>query len=437
MDTLYTKSPMVIKLKKAFYEIFSEERRSTRENLCDLLLSVLCLNGFKSVKHSYDHFMKPVSNNSLNSYYFTLNESKIDIDKWMQNMIKVALSVVPKELSRWLIILSIDDTMVEKYGEHFENRGLLFDHAKHNGSNYLNGHCFVSLMMSIPVFDNGKIRYLSFPVGYRMWTKEKTKLAMAAEMVQEVMKCIGIDRNVCLCCDSWYPKAEITELPIKYSNLALICNVRYDTVLYDLPPAKTGKKGRPKIRGNRLSFDNFKLTDVEGTDYSVGSHRVITNLFGHIPVYAVVTRTKSGTERLFICTKSPDELNFDVTQTDLGKSSLFAKAGMDFLSLTIYSLRWHIEVAYYEQKKFWSLGVYMLRSRIGIERLINLLTVLYAFMTLLPFYDCTFITLSHSSPQQSRFVIGMTIWYELFFATFETAAYPLKMSFLLFQCLVK
>ena len=181
MDTLYTKSPMVIKLKKAFYEIFSEERRSTRENLCDLLLSVLCLNGFKSVKHSYDHFMKPVSNNSLNSYYFTLNESKIDIDKWMQNMIKVALSVVPKELSRWLIILSIDDTMVEKYGEHFENRGLLFDHAKHNGSNYLNGHCFVSLMMSIPVFDNGKIRYLSFPVGYRMWTKEKTKLAMAAE----------------------------------------------------------------------------------------------------------------------------------------------------------------------------------------------------------------------------------------------------------------
>ena len=42
-------------------------------------------------------------------------------------------------------------------------------------------------MLSIPIFDNGVIRYLSFPVGYRMWTKEKTKLAMAADMVKEVM----------------------------------------------------------------------------------------------------------------------------------------------------------------------------------------------------------------------------------------------------------
>jgi len=65
------------------------------------------------------------------------------------------------------------------------------------------------------------------------------------------------------------------------------------------------------------------------------------------------------------------------------------------------------------------LGNYMLRSKIGIERLTNLLTLLYSFMTLLPFYDKTFSALSDNSPQQSRFVIGMTIWQELFFAAFE------------------
>ena len=215
--------------------------------------------------------------------------------------------------------------MVEKYGEHFENRAKLFDHAGHNGSNYLNGHCFVSIMMSIPVFDNGGIRYLSFPVGYRMWAKEKTKLAMAADMVKEVMEIIGSERNVCLCCDSWYPKAEITELPQQYENLALICNVRYDTALYDLPPAKTGKKGRPKVRGKKLSFNDFEFSPVDGTDYSVGSRQVITKLFGNMPVHAIVTKTKNGTQRLFICTKSPDELNFDFTASDLGKASLFAK----------------------------------------------------------------------------------------------------------------
>ena len=62
----------------------------------------------------------------------------------------------------------------------------------------------------------------------------------------------------------------------------------------------------------------------------------------------------------------------------------------------------------------------MLRSKVGIERLTNLMTILYSFMTVLPFYDKTFSALSHNSPQQSRFVIGMTVWHELFFTTFDT-----------------
>ena len=104
-----------------------------------------------------------------------------------------------------------------------------------------------------------------------------------------------------------------------------------------------------------------------------------------MPVYAIVTKTKNGSQRLFISTKSPHQLNFDFNSSALGKASLFAKADIDFLPLTIYSMRWHIEVAYYEQKKFWSFGTYMLRRKIGIERLTNLLTVLYAFMVPLPF----------------------------------------------------
>ena len=415
MKSLYTQTSIICKLQKAFFEIFSEEGKHTKEHLFDLLLSVLCLNGFQSIHYNFEHFIGNISDSKLKSYYFTLNESRIDLSQWMKNMVRTALSLIPEKLLNHLIIAK------------------LFDHAGHNGSNYLNGHCFVSIMMSIPVFDNGVIRYLSFPVGYRMWTKEKTKLAMAADMVKEVMEIIGSDRNVCLCCDSWYPKAEITELPQQYDNLALICNVRYDTALYDLPPAKTGKKGRPRVRGKQLSFNDFEFSPVDGTDYSVGSRQVITNLFGKKHVHAIVTKTKNGTQRLFICTKSPDELNFDFTAPELGKASLFAKADVQFLPLTVYSMRWNIEVAYYEQKKFWSFGTYMLRKKVGIERLTNLLTVLYAFMTILPFCDDTFLSLAHNSPQQSRFVIGMTIWQELFFEAFEDGHISSK-NLLSFAC---
>jgi len=419
MKALYTQTSIISKLKKAFFEIFSEEGKHTKEQLFDLLTSILCLNGFQSVKYCFEHFIENMSENKLKSYYFTLNESKIDLSKWMKNLVKMALSVIPEKLFDNLIILSIDDTMVEKYGEHFENRELLFDHAGHNGSNYLNGHCFVSIMLSIPIYDKGTVRYISFPVGYRMWTKDKTKLAMTADLVTEVMGIIGSERNVCLLCDSWYPKAEITELPQKYENLTIICNVRHDTALYDLPPEKNGKKGRPKVRGDKLTLEDFDFSSIDGTEYSVGSRPVITRLFGNRAVHAIVTKTKSGSTRLFICTKSPEQLNFDFNSTELGRISLFAKTDLQFLPLTIYSLRWNIEVAYYEQKKFWSFGTYMLRSKVGIERLTNLLSVLYSFMTLLPFYDSTFFSLASNSPQQSRFVIGMTIWHELFSVAFD------------------
>ena len=53
-----------------------------------------------------------------------------------------------------------------------------------------------------------------------------------------------------------YPKAEITELIKRYDNLHLICNVRSDTMLYDLPPKPTGKRGRPKKQGALLSLDD-------------------------------------------------------------------------------------------------------------------------------------------------------------------------------------
>ena len=49
-----------------------------------------------------------------------------------------------------LLFLCIDDTMVSKFGKKFEDVSKLFDHTAHNGSNYLNGHCFVSLMLCVP-----------------------------------------------------------------------------------------------------------------------------------------------------------------------------------------------------------------------------------------------------------------------------------------------
>ena len=53
--------------------------------------------------------------------------------------------MIPDSLATQPIFLCVDDTMVAKAGTRFENVSKLFGHAAHNGSNYLNGHCFAHL----------------------------------------------------------------------------------------------------------------------------------------------------------------------------------------------------------------------------------------------------------------------------------------------------
>ena len=107
--------------------------------------------------------------------------------------------------------------MVSKFGKKFENVSKLFDHAAQNGSNYLNGHCFVSIMLCVPVLDHDKISYLSVPLGYRMWQP----------------------------------------------NLDLIGNARIDSVKYDLAPERTGRRGRPAKHGKRLFFSTIFSEDLK------------------------------------------------------------------------------------------------------------------------------------------------------------------------------
>lgn len=81
----------------------------------------------------------------------------------------LALKLIPESLKLQPIFLYIDDTMVTRFGKKFENFSTLFDHAAHNGSNYLNGHFFVSILLCIPVWNHNKVSYLSIPLGYGMW----------------------------------------------------------------------------------------------------------------------------------------------------------------------------------------------------------------------------------------------------------------------------
>lgn len=124
--------------------------------------------------------------------------------------------------------LSIDIMTVEKEDKKFELCARLFEHAAHIGSNYLNGRCMVSVKLSFSVLSGGSIRYLSIPLGYRVLNKKQMKLEIAAEMVRRAVESIGLDRQVFLFCDSWYPKECVSGIVDEYCNIDIMqCKERY------------------------------------------------------------------------------------------------------------------------------------------------------------------------------------------------------------------
>ena len=186
-----------------------------------------------SIRFLYQHFLAVITEKSLNTFYHACSYAKADYSRFMNVTAKMALHLIPEQLKSQPVFLCIDYTIIYNFGSNFENVSKLFDHATNIGCNYLNGHCFVSLMLCVPVWNRDKISYLAVPLGYRMWQKKESKLELAASMVRHVMPEFSSQKNVIILCDSWYTKQNLVSIVKEYPNLDLIENARADSIIYD------------------------------------------------------------------------------------------------------------------------------------------------------------------------------------------------------------
>lgn len=293
-----------------------------------------------SIRFLYRHFLSGITEKSLNAFYYACSYAKVDYSRFINITACMALKLIPQSLRSQPVFLCLDDTVVAKFGTKFDNVSKLFDHAAHNGSNYLNGHCFVSLMLCVPVWKKQRIVYLAVPLGYRMWTRETSKLELAASMVRQAMPGLSAQKNVILLCDSWYAKKDLACVTEEYTNLDIICNARHDSVLYDLAPQPTGRRGRPAKLGRRLSVaEDFVLSDEKIGGYYIRARRVLTNIFGTREVLAYVTATgKDGdARRLFFSTVFQAQLQVFCAWQEKAPLSQAGSAWMDCIPLFLYS----------------------------------------------------------------------------------------------------
>ena len=401
-----------------YFETFSVP---TADTLFLLILSILALESARSIRFLYEHFLSEITEKSLTAFYYACSHAKIDYSGFMNTTARIALKLIPDSLQTHPVFLCVDDTIVSKFGTKFEDVSKLFDHAAHNGSNYLNGHCFVSVMLCVPVRNGDKVSYLSVPLGYRMWKKKESKLELAASMIRQVMPEFRSKEHVIILCDGWYTKQNLVSIVDEYPNLDLIGNARIDSVVYDSAPVRTGRRGRPAKHGKRLSVDaDFTFSNEKIGDYYTSVRRVLTRIFGGREVLAYVTSTEKehGTKRLFFSTVFPEKLQIFCACQEKAQLNRAGSDRMEYIPLLLYSFRWNIEISYYEQKTFWSFCSYMVRSCKGIETLVNLINISYCAMNILPYQNEHFSGYQTKSVQEFRFELSQGIRSQIFFANF-------------------
>jgi hypothetical protein len=381
-----------------------------------LVTAMLSTQEVRSIKFLYDNFIKKYWHKVLNSFYYFLSYTNFSIESLMFATVKIAISLIPEELKSIItIFLIIDDTLQAKFGDKFDCYGKLFDHTKHDGTSFLNGHCFVSLVISIPILFCGKIKYITLPVGYKLYDKSETKLEIAGKMIQNIMPLL-LEFQVIVLCDSWYTKRPFLNMLKKYTNLSIIGAVRSDTSMYDLCPEPTGKRGRPRKKGLKLNIRDFDYT--KENDYYIATKKVLTNLFNE-PVIVTVTTTdvdKFSSVRVYVCSIEPSDIqtfkNYTVDECEADKER------PTLIPFFTYKFRWNIEVFFYQHKFFWSFGNYMVRNKRAIENYTNLLAIAYSFVVVLPFIHKSFSKYRFQSPQEIKNAISYQISKELILSTF-------------------
>lgn len=380
------------------------------------ITAILSIQEVRSVKFLYDNFISKYWHKSLNCFYHFLSYTKFSIESLMLATVKTALTLIPDEIKESVTIFLItDDTLQAKFGDKFDCYSKLFDHTKHEGTSFLNGHCFVSLVISIPILFCGKIKYLTLPVGYKLYDKSETKLEIAGKMIQNIMPLLA-DYQVIVLCDSWYTKKPFLNMLNSYSNLHVIGAVRSDTALYDLRPEPTGKRGRPRKKGIKLSYKDFDY-HKEG-EYYIATKKVLTNLFSD-PVLVTVTSTdidKFSSARVYICSIEPSDIK--AFKNYIVDDCAVEKENPSLIPFFTYKFRSNIEVFFYQHKFFWSFGNYMVRNKKAIENYTNLLAIGYSFVVILPFIHTSFSKHKFCSPQEIKDVISYQISKELILGTF-------------------
>jgi hypothetical protein len=257
------------------------------------------------------------------------------------------------------VTVVIDDTLFRRRG-----RKVWAVSWFHDGSapgkqqvGFGNNWVIAGIIVCLPMLS----RPVCLPVLARLVVKDTTsasRLWLAARMVQALTATLP-DRQIHVVADAAYAGAELRGLP---EGVSWTTRLRKDAALYELAPPRTGRRGRPRLKGARLGSLSALAATLTFTPTTVCRYgttstvQVATttclwySVFGSRPVQVVLIR-EPGTHRGY-------DLALVCTDTTAQAATVIER----------YAARWCIEVAIEDAKQLFGVGQARNRLAAAVRR---------------------------------------------------------------------
>jgi DDE superfamily endonuclease len=258
------------------------------------------------------------------------------------------------------VLVAVDDTLFRRRGKKVWAASWFRDGSAAGPAKtgYGNNWVVAAIIVRLPVLG----RPVAIPVLAKLVIKDTTsasRLWLARRMAGAIAGALP-GRHVHVVADSAYAGRELGKLP---PHVTWTTRLRKDAALYELPPARTGRRGRPREKGNRLASlatlaATAAFTPATVTRYGKAATiqaAAITclwhSVFGTRPVTVVLIRDKAK------------------AGYDLALVSTDAAASVPAI-IERYAARWSVEVAIEDSKQIFAAGQARNRTARAVEHTI-------------------------------------------------------------------
>ncbi|MFD7057023.1 transposase [Streptomyces mirabilis] len=284
---------------------------------------------------------------------------------WNPDLLGISLShlIVRQLLSEGAVLtVAVDDTLFKRRGRKVFGAAWQHDGAATGPRGVGRGTCFVvlGLVVDLPFL----ARPVCLPVMARLWRpgQEVSKVDIAASMVRLLAACHH-GRRIHVVADAAYHGKALRDPP---TTCTFTTRLPAPSVLFALAPPRTGKRGRPALKGARLGTPAELAATADFAPVQVTRYQRTEQVYLAEVTCLWYGSLHARTVRVILLRDDTTDTGYDLAlvTTDLASSA----AGL----ITRYAMRWSIEVTFAEARGLLGTGEAHNRTRAAVERTVPL-----------------------------------------------------------------